>query len=171
MASINSDNKNFYSPKDINQTYEVSPKKKVGYSFGANLDERVEANLNELPRDIYLTSSPEEEKSFWGKFKKWIIGGVVVVGAGVLSFIGYKKGWFKKTADKVIKLPVSTNQNDTAPKWQTALETLNLKSLKVNNRSVEDMISKDSVTKDELNAVTKKLQTIISKDDKTKRTS
>ena len=72
--------------------------------------------------DCYQSSVPKKKENFWQKWKKWIIGGTVAVGAGILGIVGYNKGWFGKAKEAVKALP-KTEPSKPGNDFETALKT------------------------------------------------
>ncbi|MCI5824252.1 MAG: hypothetical protein MRZ90_04865, partial [Candidatus Gastranaerophilales bacterium] len=114
--------------------------------------------------DFYQLSAHKKEESFWEKWKNVIIAGTVAVGAVVLGVVGYNKGWF----GKIKKWFGKTEAPKTAEKGTEVvqdeiskhLETLNLGSLKIGNKTLTDLLkpNNQTVTEEQFVAVAREIK-------------
>ena len=120
--------------------------------------------------DFYQLSAHKKEESFWEKWKNVIIAGTVAVGAVVLGVVGYNKGWFGKikkwfgkTETKAVKEAPKVSEKGTEvvqDEISKHLETLNLGSLKIGNKTLTDLLkpNNQTVTKAQFVAVAQEIK-------------
>ena len=93
--------------------------------------------------DCYQSSVPKKKENFWQKWKKWIIGGTVAVGAGILGIVGYNKGWFGK-AIEAVKALSKTNPDNLGNDLEKALKTLEIESLTTGGKDIKSLLKNDT---------------------------
>ncbi|MCI5825047.1 MAG: hypothetical protein MRZ90_08940, partial [Candidatus Gastranaerophilales bacterium] len=120
--------------------------------------------------DSYQSSVQKKEESFWQKWKNVIIAGTVTVGAVVLGAVGYNKGWFGKikkwfgkTETKAVKEAPKVSEKGSEvvqDKISKHLETLNLGSLQIGDKTLTDLLKPNTqtVTEDQFVAVAQKIK-------------
>ena len=107
--------------------------------------------------DCYQSSVPKKKENLWQKWKKWIIGGTVAVGVGVLGIVGYNKGWFSKAKEAAKTLP---KVNKPKNEFETALKALKLENFKTSDgKDIETLLQQNNkiVTEKQFIAVAQKL--------------
>ena len=93
--------------------------------------------------DCYQSSVPKKKENFWQKWKKWIIGGTIAVGVGILGIVGYNKGWFDK-AKEAVKALSKTNPDNLGNDLEKALKTLEIESLTTGGKDIKSLLKNDT---------------------------